>query len=100
VVGRDRRVAGPARSAYRDKRANDQSLNLDALWLLFAIWYAMVPVLARLPWLLTAALAFVAYRMTLRAAQRRQLRPVGAAPSLVFLRVFSLGRRSDRLSTA
>jgi hypothetical protein len=86
-----------ARRAYRAKRANDQSLIFDALWLLFASWYVLVLVLAGWPWLLVAAFAFGAYRLTLRWARSRSVAPAGAAPSLVFLRVFSLGRRSDRL---
>ncbi|MCP5227879.1 hypothetical protein [Accumulibacter sp.] len=86
-----------ARRAYRDKRANDHSLVLDALWLLFAIWYVMILVLAGLPWLLVAVLAFGAYRVSLTVLQRGGLRQAGRVPSLVFLRVFSLGRRSDRL---
>ena len=90
-----------ARQAYRGKRANDRSLQLDALWLLFAVWYAMLLVLAAVPWLLTAPAAFAAYRLTLRAMQQRAQAAArdgaATAPCLVFLRVFSLGRRSDRL---
>ena len=87
-----------ARQAYRRKRANDQSLMLDALWLLFAVWYAMVLVLAGVPWLLTAPLGYGVYKLALHAAQRQRGSPAAAAASsLVFLRVFSLGRRSDQL---
>ena len=86
-----------ARRAYRAKQANDRSLLLDALWLLFAVWYAMVLVIAGLAWLGVAALGFGACKLTLRLARQHLPATAGAVPSLVFLRVFSLGRRSDLL---
>jgi hypothetical protein len=86
-----------ARRAYRAKRANDRTLMLDALWLLFAIWYAMILVLAGIAWFATAPVAVAVCRMVTRAMQRQRPARTDGAHSLVFLRVFSLGRRSDQL---
>lgn len=90
------------RSAYLRKQVNDRSLTLDALCLLFASWYAMALVLADLAWVLAGLLAFAAGKATATWAGRRFAG--GDAPGqphgLVFLRVFSLGARSDRLFDA
>jgi len=84
-------------AAYRRRRLSDQSLLLDALWLLFATWYAMWLLLGGLVWAVTAAVALIAFKLVLAAVRRLD----GSSPSvtrdLTFLRVFSLGRRSDAL---
>ncbi|HXE40376.1 MAG TPA: hypothetical protein VN639_18085 [Azonexus sp.] len=89
------------RSAYLRKQVNDRSLTLDALSLLFASWYAMALALAGLAWVLAGGLAFAAGKATTWAGRRLS---GGEAPGpprgLVFLRVFSLGARSDRLFDA
>ena len=82
---------------YRQKRLNDQSLQLDALWLLFATWYAMWLILGGLLWGLTALIAFGCFRGVLSVRDRYSPLPATNAPGLIFLRVFGLGRRSDRL---
>lgn len=90
------------RSAYLRKQVNDRSLTLDALCLLFASWYAMALALAGLAWVLAGGLAFAAGKAITTWAGRRF--GGGDAPGpprgLVFLRVFSLGARSDRLFEA
>ncbi|GGY06876.1 hypothetical protein GCM10007160_37880 [Litchfieldella qijiaojingensis] len=82
---------------YQHGRVSDQSLLLDALWLLFASTYSLWLVGGGLLWLASAPLAFVAYKLTWYVAagftQDRTLHPVG----LTFLRVFSLGRRTETL---
>lgn len=90
------------RSAYLHKQVNDRSLMLDALCLLFASWYAMALVLAGLGWVLAGGLAFAAGKVTTAWAGRRLAGVDAPGPprGLVFLRVFSLGARSDRLFDA
>jgi len=83
--------------AYRHGRLSDQSLLLDALWLLFASTYSMWLSAGGLRWALTAPLAFFVFRLTLSVV-RRFFRPDRRAQrGLTFLRVFSLGRRSELL---
>ncbi len=83
--------------AYRRKKVSDQSLMLDALWLLFACCYAMWLVLGGLQWVATAAVAFAAFKLTLILVRKVIGAKVKESCGLVFLRVFSLGRRSDQL---
>lgn len=84
-------------SAYARKAISDQSLALDALWLVFAGAYAVWLVLGGLTWLAAAPLAFAAYRLTLSATGRWAANPAERARGLTFLRVFALGRRTDAL---
>lgn len=83
--------------AYVQKRLSDQSLMLDALWLLFTGFYTMWLVTGGMLWLLTAPVAFAAYKIvliTLRVPSPQK------SQGLTFLRVFSLGRRSERMLDA
>jgi hypothetical protein len=91
--GLARWVAG----AYRRRKLSDRSLMLDALWLLFASAYTMWLVLGGLAWAATAPAAFLAYKLVLGGQQRFARRASDATRGLTFLRVFSLGRRSDVL---
>ena len=84
------------RMGYLNKTLNDRSLTLDAVWLVFAAFHGMLFVLAGLGWVAIGVLGWLAYRFAsrlpvLRARHRHP--PFG----LVFLRVFSLGRRSEKL---
>jgi hypothetical protein len=83
--------------AYRRRRVSDQSLQLDALWLLFASWYAMWLGLGGIAWTMTAPVAFAAYTLALWTARRADGRAAHGNHRLTFLRVFSLGARSDAL---
>ncbi len=88
------------RRAWLRKTVNDWSLSRDALWLFFASTYAMWFAMAAPAWALVPLFAFVAYKLA-GAALLAALPPApGAARGLTFLRVFSLGRRSDRLFDA
>jgi hypothetical protein len=83
--------------AYLRRAVSDQSLTLDALWLVFAVYYAMWLVLGGLRWSATAVAGFGAYKLVLALARRlRRVRP-GESRGLTFLRVFALGLRSERL---
>lgn len=83
--------------AYRHRRLSDQSLMLDALWLLFASIYSMWLVQGGLAWIATAPVAFLAYKLAGVAVARIPAGELHATPGLTFLRVFSLGRRSEAL---
>jgi hypothetical protein len=92
------------RGRYERKKLSDQSITLDAVWLLF------VPVQSLLLYaadydarmLLPGLLAFAAYKATTWAGFRLLRRRASAKRSsrLLLLRVFSLGRRSERLFDA
>jgi hypothetical protein len=83
--------------AYRRRKLSDRSLMLDALWLLFASAYTMWLVLGGLAWAATAPAAFLIYKLVLGAEHRFAGLTSNATRGLTFLRVFSLGRRSDVL---
>ena len=83
--------------AYRHRRLSDQSLLLDALWLLFASIYSMWLVWGGLVWIATAPVAFLAGKLAWIAVASIQAGESKHAPGLTFLRVFSLGRRSEAL---
>jgi len=86
--------------SYRRGEVSDQSLMLDAFWLLFASIYSMWLVWGGLVWIATAPVAFLVYKSTLVMVARIHGSRSKAAPGLIFLRVFSLGRRSDGLLEA
>ena len=84
-------------AAYRQRKLSDQSLLLDALWLLFATWYAMWLLFGGLVWAATAPVGLLTFKLVLTAGRRLGTPPVRVTRDLTFLRVFSLGRRSDAL---
>ena len=84
-------------TAYKRRRLSDQSLLIGVLWLLFASIYTMWLVVDDTRWLLVLPGAMLALILATSLA-RRATRQTAIAPAcLVFLRVFSLGRRSERL---
>lgn len=83
------------RRGYLRKTLNDRTLVLDALWLLFSSSYAMWLALSGLAWAAAPLVAFAACKLV--ATPRRRSAAPAASRGLTFLRVFSLGRRSDRL---
>lgn len=86
--------------AYRKGRLSDQSLLLDALWLLFASTYGMWLTWGGVAWIASPVVAFLAYRLVWTTSARVALRPPATGIGLSFLRVFSLGRRSEALFEA
>ena len=70
---------------------------LDALWLSFASYYAMWLIFGGLLWAATALIAFTLYKVALMLLRWITVYPSKLTRDLTFLRVFSLGRRSDRL---
>jgi hypothetical protein len=85
-------------AAYRARLLSDQSIMLDAVWLIFAVCEGLYLAFAGPAWFGAALAAFLLYKLVaalgfrlLRAGRER------TGPQLLLLRVFSLGRRSRRL---
>jgi hypothetical protein len=87
--------------AYRAKRLSDQSLTVDALWLSFAVLQSITLAFEGWAWIFTGLVAFGVYKiLTLLGFARFTAgggAESGAPPSLLLLRVFALGSRSERL---
>jgi hypothetical protein len=91
------------RSGYQRKRASDQSLAVDALWLMFTSFYAVVLAVAGPAWALSPLLAFALFKSVLRLANARfraSMSDQEHHPVLLVLRVFALGKRSEALFEA
>lgn len=91
------------RRRYEVKRISDQSLTIDAIWLLFGVSESISFVFAGWPWIFAGLAAFAVYKIVAwigfaLLARARQDGP--RAPILLLLRVFSLGKRSERLFDA
>ncbi len=88
---------------YQQKRMSDQALLLDTLWLFFAIVQSIALAFEGWGWFFAGAVAFVVYKVVLQLAYTRLVRPVhieGYNASLLLLRVFALGSRSQELFDA
>ncbi len=88
------------------RRTSDQTLTLDAMWLLFGVVHSIGLAFEGILWTFTGLVAFAACKLVTRIGQ-----PVATpgpdpaqaqdeAPSLLLLRVFALGARSERLFDA
>src|SRR5215211_891312 len=92
------------RRRYERKKISDQSVMVDAIWLLFgSIYSSLLFATGYELWnLLSGLLAFAVYKAAGWAGFRlRGPEPnVTESPRLLLLRVFSLGRRSERLFDA
>ncbi|HEV7464216.1 MAG TPA: tetratricopeptide repeat protein, partial [Methyloceanibacter sp.] len=88
---------------YRLRWISDQSVIVDSLWFLFALTSAIDFAFFGIFWFLAPLAAFAIYKImsVLGFAILRQ-RPAGTAsdPTLLLLRVFSLGKRSALLFNA
>jgi hypothetical protein len=84
---------------YERKAFSDQAIVVDATWLVFAIGQSIGLAFEGPPWILTGAVAFAAYKLVatwLFLRRRADQRP-DAPRTLLLLRVFALGARSERL---
>lgn len=86
---------------YEAKRMSDQSLTLDAVFLMFGVVHSIGLVFEGWYWIFTGLAAFAAYKLAAIAGFRLAAGRV-AAPGrgLLLLRVFALGARSERLFDA
>lgn len=88
------------RSRYERKKISDQSITLDAIWLLFGIVQSLVLASSGAVWLLSGLVAFLGYKIVTWlgfSLIKNQAGPARANARLLLLRVFSLGKRSERL---
>jgi hypothetical protein len=88
------------RDRYERKQISDQSTILDAIWLLFGVVHSIRLVFDGAPWMLSGLGAFAMYKVVVWAGFSRLINRAGSARNgskLLLLRVFSLGRRSERL---
>ena len=92
--------------AYRRKRLSDQSLLLDFLWVVVALSHIILLSTQQgglgesWAWIVFPTTAFGIYWLVKRTGLAVLTRPedsLNAAPVLLLLRVFSLGKRSERL---
>ena len=83
---------------YEHKRISDQSLACDSICFLFGIFQSIYVAFEGWWWIFTGLAGFVVYKCIANAGffwQRRGRK--APAPKLLLLRVFSLGRRSEKL---
>jgi hypothetical protein len=97
-----RRIGG----AYQKKRLSDRSIALDSLWAVAALSHVLVlstqqgDLWEHWAWIVFPITAFVGWWLAVRAGfaiLARRAAPQRSAPLLLLLRVFSLGKRSERL---
>jgi hypothetical protein len=83
---------------YEQKKLSDESIMLDSLWLLFAV-VESVGVFQASPWILAGLFALVGYKLVSRLGFRWMdaVRRASESQTLLLLRVFALGKRSERL---
>jgi hypothetical protein len=84
---------------YEQKKLSDQSIMLDSLWLLFGVVQSIGLAFEGPLWILTGPVAFVAYKLVSRIglawSTTSSIHP--PAKTLLLLRVFALGKRSEQL---
>jgi hypothetical protein len=88
------------RRLYERKKISDQSISLDAIWLLFGFAVSLMLASAGAIWIFTGLFAYLGFKLASWAGLRMlNIRTAKAkrAPRLLLLRVFSLGKRSERL---
>jgi hypothetical protein len=84
---------------YQSRRMSDQSLTLDSMWLFFAIEQSISFAFEGWSWVFTGLAGFVIYKLIVAGgfALFSARRSSNGEPTLLLLRVFALGRRSERL---
>ena len=84
---------------YEQRRLSDQSLTLDAMWILFGVEQSISMAFEGWLWVFTGIVAFVVYKIVATVGFM-VIRPghTGVqSPTLLMLRVFALGSKSERL---
>jgi hypothetical protein len=89
------------RAGFERKKISDQSVTMDSLWLLFAIVYSIFLAFQGAVWLIFGLAAFLAYKIAV-AVGFAVVQTPGKSPGIRFLllRVFALGKRSEKLFDA
>jgi hypothetical protein len=85
---------------YKQKRISEQSITIDAIWLLFGVFQSIGLIFEGERWFIASLMAFVVYKIVSWAGFTyfgHQAYASQKSPNLLLLRVFSLGSRSERL---
>jgi hypothetical protein len=84
---------------YERRKLSDQSITIDASWLVFAVVQSIGLAFEAPPWILTGLVAFLGYKLvcTLAFGRVQPMPGTGEGSKLLQLRVFALGKRSERL---
>ena len=88
---------------YKRKRISDQSITIDAIWLLFGAIQSIDLIFEGAIWFLAVLLAIVIYKVVTWAGFSLlgyKTSSSQKSPTLLLLRVFSLGKRSEHLFDA
>lgn len=91
------------KNRYLDKKLSDQTLILDSMWLVFAMTQSVGLAFSGAAWYLAGVVAFIAYKLVVSSRLRSvaaKNKLAGTPKKLLFLRVFSLGRRSEAVYDA
>jgi hypothetical protein len=84
---------------YAAKKFSDESLTVDVIFVLFAIIVSVDLAFEHWTWIATGLVAFVVYKVVVQIGFRF-LRRTQSPKRLLLLRVFALGKRSERLFDA
>ena len=90
------KIARLIATRYRARQLSDRSLLIDSMWLVFACMYAMWLLMGGLAWIATLPVAYIVYKLILFVTRPNSAQ-ADRSHGLTFLRVFSLGRRSEAL---
>ena len=93
-------ILGTLRRLYQKKYISEQSITVDAMWLLFGIVNSIGLVFEGRFWIFSGIAAFILYKLVavgLFHAFNMARRARSRGPRLLLLRVFALGRRSENL---
>ena len=85
---------------YKQKKISEQSITIDAIWLLFGVFQSIGLIFEGERWFLASLTAFVVYKLVSSAGFAYfgyKESESEKSPNLLLLRVFSLGKRSERL---
>jgi hypothetical protein len=82
---------------YEAKKFSDQSIIMDSMYLLFAVVQSIGLAFEGALWILTGLVAFAAYKTATFFGFRLVRNRAGAPRTLLLLRVFRLGKRSEQL---
>ncbi|HEY7611815.1 MAG TPA: hypothetical protein VH764_02375 [Gemmatimonadales bacterium] len=91
------------RRRYERKQVSDESITFDAIWLLFGVEQSIGLAFEGAWWVASGLVAFAGYKLVTFLALSSLLSRSGGDDSnarLLLLRVFALGRRSERLFEA
>ena len=85
---------------YRRRKVSARSITIDAIWLLFGIFQSVGLIFEGERWLVISLLAFIVYKVVALAGfsiSGGRISSSQKTPNLLLLRVFALGKRSERL---